>query len=119
MSLSALELAQMQADADDYMPDTCVIYDPTVTIDAMGGQSMSWTAAATVPCRLAPLSGLGEVINGAQITSVTSWVLTIAHDRAIDATERVATGGDTYQVESVEDQHSNRTARRVYMTRLN
>ena len=118
MSLSALELSQLQGDADDYMPDTCVIHDPTVTVDTMGGQSMSWAAAATVPCRLAPIRGLGEVINGAQITSVTSWVLTITHDRAIDATQRVTTGGDTYQVESVEDQHSNRTARRVYLTRL-
>ena len=119
MGLSTLELSQLRADADAYMPDTCIIYDLTMTIDAIGGQSESWAAAATVDCRLAPqTAGLGEVINAAQIVSVTNWVLTIAYDQAIDATQRVAVNSDTYQVERVEDQHSNRTARRVYLRRL-
>jgi len=119
MSLSALELSQLRADAGDYMPDTCVIYGRTITIDSMGGQSEDWTAAATVACRLAPLMmNIGEVINAAQLVSPTHWVLTVAHDQAIDATQRVTKGGDTYQVERVEDQHSNRTARRVYLRRL-
>ena len=119
MSLSTLEIAQLRADADDYMPDTCIIQSPTITIDAIGGQSTSWAAAATVSCRLAPqLAGMGEVINAAQITSPTSWVLTVAHDQAIDATQRVVVSSDAYQVERVEDDHSNRTARRVYLRRL-
>ena len=119
MSLSALELSQLRADAVDYMPDTCVIYSKTITITSMGGQSESWAAAATVDCRLAPLVlNMGEVINAAQIVSPTSWVLTIVYDQTIDATQRITTGGDTYQVERVEDQHSNRTARRVYLRRL-
>jgi SPP1 family predicted phage head-tail adaptor len=119
MSVSAGELAQMRADQADYRPDTAVIQSRTVTVTDMGGQSETWTSAATVQCRLAPLVlNMGEVINAAQITSPTAWVMTIVYDQAIDATERVVIGGDTYQVERVEDDHSHRTARRVYLRRL-
>lgn len=120
MGLSTLELAQLRADALDYLPDSCVIQSRTVTTTAIGGQSESWSDAATVQCRLAPLVlNIGEVINAAAITSPTAWVLTIVYNQAIDATGRVVIGGDTYQVERVEDDHSNRTARRVYLRRLN
>lgn len=119
MSLSTLELAQLRSDASVYMPDTAIIYSKTVTITTMGGQSEDWTAAATVSCRLAPLTlNMGEVLGGAQLTSPTAWVLTIAHNQAIDATQRVEIDSDTYQVERVEDDHSNRTARRAYLRRL-
>lgn len=119
MSLSTLELAQLRADHEDYMPDTCVIQTKTVTIGAAGGWVETWADEATVDCRLAPqMHGLGEIINAAQLVSLASWVLTVHHDQAIAATQRVVVGGDTYEVERVEDEHSNRTARRAYLRRL-
>ena len=119
MTLSTLEIAQLRRDAETYMPGTAILYTKTVTTTTMGGQSESWAAAATVECRLAPQAmGMGEVIGGAQLTSPTAWVLTVHHDQAIDATQRVEFDGDTYQIERVEDDHSNRTARRAYLRRL-
>jgi SPP1 family predicted phage head-tail adaptor len=119
MSLSALELAQLRADHEDYMPDTCTIQTKTVAIGAAGGWTETWTDTATVDCRLAPtMHGLGEIINAAQLASLTSWVLTVHHDQAISAEQRVVVGGDTYEVERVEDDHSHRTARRAYLRRL-
>lgn len=119
MGVSAGELAQMRSDALVFLPDSAVIRSRTVTVTDMGGQSESWSDAATVQCRLAPLTiNTGEVLNAAQLTSPTLWVLTVAYNQALDATERVVIDGDTYEVERVEDDHSHRTARRAYLRRL-
>jgi len=119
-TLSTLEIAQLRSDADAYLPDTCTIQVPTNTADAIGGWSTSWANTYTsVACRLAAVKAQRtEAMIGSELAVVTNWVLTIAHDQAIDETMRVVHDSETYEVAQLEDTHSNRTAKRVYLRRM-
>ena len=120
MTLSALEIAQMRADQDDYFPDTCTLQTVTRTADGVGGWSESWANTYTgVACRVSQeLSGQREGISGAQMASQTDWMLSVTHDQTLTAEMRVVHGGHTYEVVSVADTHSNRTARTAKLKRL-
>ena len=49
--LTAREVAQMQADAESLMPDTCTILSVAYTSDGEGGMTEAWgTATASVKC---------------------------------------------------------------------
>ena len=119
MSLSAQELVQLRADAEDYLPDTCTIQTGSNTRTTDGGFTTAFSNTYTsVPCRLAPLqAGQMERLEGDQQTAVTRWVLTIAYDQAIAEGNRVVHDSETYEIEHLEDTHSNRTARRAYLRR--
>jgi len=120
MSLSTLELSQLRADANDYLPDVCTLQTPTRAADAYGGWTESWPPTHTgVACRLAimPL-GRPEDIDAGQIASATRWLLAVPYNQAIDATMRVVHDGVTYEVEGVEDMQSNRPSRHAYLRRV-
>lgn len=119
-NLSTSELAQLRADAEDYLPDTCTLQTVTRTADSIGGWSESWADTYTgVACRIAPQRmSRAEALLGGQLAAVTGWILTLHHDQAIDETMRVVHGGETYEVVQLEDTHSNRTAKRVQLRRV-
>ena len=52
------------------------------------------------------------------MASQTDWMLSVTHDQALTAEMRVVHGGYTYEVVSVADTHSNRTARTAKLKRL-
>jgi len=120
MNLSTVALAQLRSDASDYLPDTCTIKTVAKTSDGMGGWTEVWSDTYTsVDCRLAPeQTAQGEGMTAAQITAITRWVLTVAHDQVIDETMRVVHSGETYEVARLDDTHSNRTAKRAHLVRL-
>ena len=120
MSLSTLELSQLRADAEVYLPDTCTLQTVTRTVDSVGGWADTWADTYTsVACRLSPMVfNQPEKINAAQMSSTTRWVLSVAHDQALNATMRCVHDSATYEIEHVEDTHSNRTARRAYLRRV-
>ena len=120
MSLSTLELSQMRHDQDDYLPDTCTIQVPTEVRTSDGGFTVSYANTYTsVACRLSAMrSDQGEQVEGEQLSAMTRWILTIAHDQTIAVDYRVVHDSTTYEVAHVEDTHSHRTARRVYLRRL-
>lgn len=119
-TLSTLEIAQLRSDAGAYLPDTCTIQTPTNTMDAIGGWSTSWANTYTnVACRLAPVvAQKTEALIGSELAAITSWVLTIAYNQAIDETMRVVHDSETFEVAQMQDTHSNRTAKRVYLRRM-
>ena len=119
MSLSTQELTQLRADAADYFPDTCTIQTVTRAEDDTGGYSESWANTYTgVACRMAPIrSDQPERVEGDQVQALSRWILTVAHDQAMDETMRVVHDGETYEVAHLEDTHSNRTAKRAYLRR--
>ena len=119
-TLSTQELAQLRADAEDYLPDTCTLQTVTRTKDAQGYWAEAWADTYTnVPCRLAPQRmARAEGIEGDKLAAVTGWVLTLHHDQAVDETMRVVHDGETYEISQLEDTHSNRTAKRVQMRRV-
>ena len=119
MTLSTLEIAQLRADQADYWPDTCTIQTSTRTADGQGGYTITWANTYTsVACRLAPERQQGEMMAGEQLAAVTAWVLTVAHNQTIDETMRVVHDSETYEIASLEDTHSNRTAKRAHLRRL-
>jgi hypothetical protein len=120
VGLSTAELARLRADAEDYLPDTCTIQTVSRASDGLGGWTETWSNTYTgVACRLAPVqTAQGEIVEGEQVSALTRWILTVAHDQALDETMRVVHGGETYEVAHLEDTHSNRTAKRVYLRRL-
>ena len=120
MTLSTLEIAQLRADQSDYRPDTCTIQTETRTSDGQGGWTSTWANTYTsVACRLAPVQlGQGELMEGDQIAALSAWVLSVAHNQTVDETMQVVHDGETYQVTRLEDTHSNRTAKRCYLRRL-
>jgi len=117
MSLSTLELAQLRLDANDYLPDTCTLQTVARTADDYGGWTEEWASTYTsVACRLAvmPLSR-PESINGAELSSLTRWLLAVPYNQAIDATMRVVHDNVTYEVEAVGDLQSHRASRHAYL----
>jgi len=120
MSLSANELAQLRADAEAYLPDTCTIQTATESRTAIGGFTETFANTYTsVACRLAPIrTDQGERLEGHQIAALGRWILTLHHDQVIAEGDRVIHDSETYEVAHIEDTHSNRTARRVYLRRV-
>jgi len=120
VTLSTLEIAQLRADQSDYWPDTCTIQTLTRARDNQGGWTESWANTYTsVSCRLSPENtAQSERRAAGTIQAVTNWVLTVAYGQAIDETMRVVHDGETYEVVRVEDTHSNRTARRAHLARV-
>jgi len=120
MNLSTGELDQLRNDAESYLPDTCTIQTVARTSDGMGGWTEAWSNTYTsVACRLAPeQTAQAEGVSGDQITAITHWVLTIHHDQVIAETTRVIHASETYEVARLDDTHSNRTAKRVHLVRL-
>ena len=120
MTLSTLEIAQLRADQADFCPDTCTLQTVTRTDDDQGGWTESYANTYTsVSCRLSPMTtSQVELVEGAQVQAASRWVLTVAHNQAIDETMRVAHSSETYEIEHLEDTHSNRTAKRAYLRRL-
>lgn len=121
MGLSTAELSALRTAAESWLTETCTVRSKTLTSDNMGGYTETWADAATsVACRLAPVQNRGsETVDGAQLRSVTAWVLTLHWDQAITVENRVVHGGLTYEVTRIEDAHTNRTAKRVYLKRVN
>jgi len=117
MSLSTGELNQLRNDAEDYLPDSCTIQQRTTGRTSDGGFTFAYTnRGAAIACRLAGLrSEQGERIEGEQRRALTRWILTLHHDQTIAETDRVIHDGATFEVSHIEDTHSNRTARRVYL----
>ena len=120
MTLSTQEVAQLRADQADFYPDTCTLQVVTRTGDGQGGWTETYANTYTsVSCRLSPIrTSQVELVEGAQVQAASRWVLTVAHNQAIDETMRVVHSGETYEIEHLEDTHSNRTAKRAYLGRL-
>ena len=120
MSLSTLEIAQLRADQGDYFPDTCTLQTVGRTSDSQGGFTEAWSNTHTsVACRVSPMQATNvEMIEGDQVSAASRWVLSVAHNQTIAEDMRVVHDSETYEIEHLEDTHSNRTARRAFLMRL-
>lgn len=116
--LDAAELASMRADALAMLPGTCALQTATWTVDAGGGGTLVYATTATaVPCKLAITTQTVPDVQG-QPHVVTDAVLSVAWNRAIVAGQRVSYNGDTWEVDTVEDDHDWRALRRAHLKRL-
>lgn len=120
MTISAKELADMRAVADDFLPDTCTIQTPTDSTGSMGGPSTSFGNTYTnIACRVDPMGVGSESEVASALEGQSGWWLNIPYDQDIAITYRVVHDGKTYEVKSVVDTQSYRTIRRAAMVRVN
>ena len=121
MTLSTLELSQLRVDCETYLPDTCAIQTVTRSSDGAGGWSEAWADASTaVECRLVPVKQATRIagLPGGQVTEPSSRQLVLHHDQSVASTQRVVHSSDTYEITQMEDTHSQRGTKRVYLRRL-
>jgi len=118
IGLTARELAQMQADILDLLPDTCDILSEAYTADSEGGFTEAWgTATAGVHCRIDYRSG-SEKMTGGAIQPYSKAVLSIPYNTPISLTNRVKSGDYIWAVKSINDGQSWKAVKRVEMERV-
>lgn len=118
MGLSTLELSQLRTDAEDYLTDTCTIQTRTSGKDTAGAPTSSFSNTYTnVPCRIWQKAGREQVV-GDQPAAVTRWIISVHWDQALDNTMRIIHGGNTYEVNDLNDDGSDLLQRRAWITRI-
>lgn len=110
--LTAAELDEMRETLEDSLPDTAVIQTSGWVSDGGGGGTTSWTAAGTVPCRVAPLSG-EERVEGARVDPDAQYVFTFPWDASVTTDSQVVCSGGTFAVTAAREPRSWELSRRV------
>lgn len=103
--ISALELTAMQATATSALPDTAQIRSRSYVPDGRGGQTATWSAPISVPCRLSPtVMRPSEVIDVSQVErAVSPWLVTLPATVTVNQTDRITVGNRTLEVLDVID----------------
>ena len=118
IGLTARELAQMQADIYDLLPDTCDILSVAYTSDSEGGLTEAWgTATAGVHCRIDYRSGR-ETLTGGATQPYSKAVISLPYNTAISLTNRVKSGGYTWAILSINDGQSWQAVERAELERV-
>ena len=118
IALTARELAQMRADIEDLMPDTCDILSVAYTSDGEGGMTEAWgTATANVACRIDYRSG-SEKVTGGAIQPYSKAVLSVPYNTTISLTNRVKSGAYTWAILSINEGQSWQAVKRAELERV-
>ena len=118
IGLTARELAQMRADIEDLMPDTCDILSVAYTSDGEGGMAETWgTALANVACRIDYRSG-SEKVTGGAIQSYSKAVLSVPYNTALTTKHRVKLDDYVWAVLSLNDGQSWQAVKRAELERV-
>ena len=118
IGLTARELAQMRADIEDLLPDTCDILSVMYTADSEGGFAEAWgTATANVHCRIDFRSGR-ETLTGGAIQPYSKAVLSVPYNTALSLTNRVKSGTYVWSILSINDGQSWQAVKRAELERI-
>lgn len=113
--LSEPELDGLRSVASGALPGTAIVETKSYTDNGGGGGTLGWTAAGTVACRIAPLSG-SEMDTAERITAEGGFIVTLPYDTDLDETARLQIDGGTYNVAFVRSRSWDIT-KRVEVTR--
>lgn len=102
----------MRAVAAQALPGTAVIQTESFTDDGGGGGTLGWSAAGTVSCRIAPMTGSERDIAD-RVAEDAESVVTLPADTDIDASDRLLIDGRTYNVLHVRERDAWELTRRV------
>jgi len=114
--IDANDLAQLRADQEAALPDTCTRTRYTYAADGYGGSTAS-AAAATYACRVRPMPGgmvPREATEAAKMTGAALYVVTLPYTADVAPDDEIAHGGRALQVIGVYRDPSWDTATRVY-----
>ena len=118
IALTVKELAQMRADIEDLMPDTCDILSVAYTSDGEGGMTEAWgTALANVACRIDYRSG-SEKVTGGAIQSYSKAVLSLPYTTAITTKHRIKLDDYVWAVTGVNEGQTWEAVRRAEIERI-
>lgn len=118
IGLTARELAQMQADIYDLLPDLCDILSVAYTADSEGGFTETWgTATANVHCRIDYRSGR-ETLTGGAIQPYSKAVISLPYNTTISLTNRVKVGDYVWSILSINDGQSWQAVKRAELERV-
>lgn len=110
--LTDAELDSMRADAALALPGTAVIQRETFTDDGGGGGTAGWTAAGTVDCRIAPISGSEREIAD-RIAQDAASVVTLPAETSITVRDRMVISGGTFNVMAIRQRNEWEITTRV------
>ncbi len=103
--LSTTDLAAMRSTLDASLPDTCQVTRKTPVPDGAGGQTVTYpNAGSAVACRIAPATDAvrrAEDIIAGRVAQDAPWLLTLPNGTDVVATDRVTSGGRTFEVSVV------------------
>lgn len=108
--LTAADLTRMRTDAERALWGTAVIQSQTYVSDGGGAGTVSWAAAGTVDCRIAPLDGR-EATVGERIAADAEYVATLPATAAVTTNSRLLIGGGTFNIAAIRDRTSPVTLR--------
>lgn len=98
------ELASIRADLDLSLPGTAIVQTEVYASDSQGGGSVTWTAAGTVACRIAPRSALtagDESEYADRLSAEAEWIATLPAETAVTQKDRLVIEGTAYSVAAV------------------
>lgn len=118
--ISDAQLAQWRVEVKQRLPDVAVIQAVARESDGAGGWAEVWTAVAggTVAGRIDPLTTTNardQQIAGREALVIT-YRMTMEWDAPIAQDRRVVINNKTYEVISLDDEHSWRVSRRAIVT---
>lgn len=120
--ISTAQLAKMRSQVLELLPGTCVIQSPTNSTGSMGGVTQTYAAVAggTVACRVDPLGNTSAEIALYAQRETTKIIqrLTVPYDAPLAPNYRVVTGGNTYEVVSINAVHSWNVSKRAIITEV-
>lgn len=108
--ITASELNRARSDAARFLPSTGTISYYTAVSNDAGGGSVSWVNRATIPLRVAPLTG-DEAERGEQIAEQSDWVITMEALTTIEVEDMMEIEGETYSVTAIRERDYEVTRR--------
>ncbi len=106
--LTAAEISEMQSTVNLSLPAIATISRLTRTTTALGGSSEAWATVATVACRVSPLAlfSAAERETSNVEMAVSPWLITLPANTDVRITDRVVSGGRTFEVVSLQARRS-------------
>lgn len=115
-AITAADLACVRSTLEDTLTESATIRRLTDTADGAGGQSRTYADVATVPARIAPVTGR-EAITGARLTSINQYKITMPAGTDIQESDRVVIGAHTFEAVAVLIR-TNEISRRVLAAKV-
>lgn len=117
--MSTAEMDAMRATQESLLTVSCTINRFTSVSDGMGGQTETWTAVATVGCRLNPRQTQpadATIANAPR--NVSGWIITLPYGTDVHDRDRITIGARTFEVDKAMEYTPLETALRVIATEV-
>jgi SPP1 family predicted phage head-tail adaptor len=116
--LSARDLACLDNDAPDVLPDTVTLKRRSTVSDGLGGETETWTTVDSYSARVFPLSVQQAEENlGSELIDSTYFRIALPRGTEVQIDDRLEYGSLTLSVEAVRAPRSVEITRTVFAVR--